>query len=109
MNMSLSIILFSFVEIEVPALMELLKFMYTNTLTTATHAGLLDILLVADKFEVASCMRYCSQQLSKLPMTCDFAHRYMDLPYSILHVDALQQLTDSVKQFIAVQFREIDK
>ncbi|WOH12239.1 hypothetical protein DCAR_0831741 [Daucus carota subsp. sativus] len=87
---------------EVPALMELLKFMYTNTLTTATHAGLLDILLVADKFEVASCMRYCSQQLSKLPMTCDFAHRYMDLPYSILHVDALQQLTDSVKQFIAV-------
>lgn len=83
--------------------------MYDNTLSTDTHSGLVNILLVADKFEVVSCMRYCSQQLSKLPMTCDFALRYMDLPYSVLHVDALQQLTDLVKQFIAVKFRDIDK
>lgn len=89
--------------------MDLLNFMYHNTLSTAAHSRLVDILLVADKFEVASCMRYCSQLLSELPITREFALRYMDLPYSVLHVDALQQLTNLVKLYIAVEFRDIDK
>lgn len=107
--MNLSVILFSLSEIEVAALMELLKFMYNNTLSMATHSSLVDILMVADKFEVASCVQYCSQQLSKLPMTLDFAFSYMERPYSALHVDALQQYTGLVKQFIAVQFRDLHK
>lgn len=89
--------------------MELLNFMYNNTLSMATHSSLVDILIVADKFEVASCMQYCREQLKKLPITLDFAFSYMARPYSALHVDALRQLTVLVKQFIAAQFRDIDK
>lgn len=107
--MNLSVILFSFFEIEVAALMELLNFMYNNTLSMATHSSLVDILMVADKFEVASCVQYCSQQPRKLPMTLDFAFSYIERPCGALHVDALQQYTVLVKQFIAVQFRDVYK
>ncbi|KAK1378165.1 Atpob [Heracleum sosnowskyi] len=95
---------------EEAALMELLNSMYINTLSTATHSGLLNLLMAADKYEVVSCMQmqYCSHHLSKLSMTCDLAVSYMNLPCSLLHVDALQQLTDLVKQFIVDQFKDIN-
>ncbi|KAK1378173.1 POZ/BTB containing G-protein 1 [Heracleum sosnowskyi] len=92
---------------EEAALMELLNFMYKNSLSTTTLSSLLDILMAADKYDVVSCTLYCSQQLSKLPMDCDLAFSYMDLPSSVLQAVELQQLTNSVKQFIAVQFRNI--
>jgi hypothetical protein len=49
--------------------MELLNFIYSNTLTATTALALLDVLMAADKFQVASCMRYCSRLLRNLPMT----------------------------------------
>lgn len=94
---------------EEAALMELLNFMYKNSLSTTTLSSLLDILVAADKYDVVSCIQYCSQRLSELPMNCDLAFSYMDLPCSVLQADALQQLTNSAKQFIAVQFRNIAK
>ncbi|KAK1369933.1 BTB/POZ domain-containing protein POB1-like [Heracleum sosnowskyi] len=94
---------------EEASLMELLNFMYNNTLSKTTLSSLLDILMLADKYDVASCMRYCSQQLSKLPMTCNFALSLLDLPSSVLQDVALQQLTHSAKQFIAFQFRNMKK
>ncbi|KAK1378168.1 BTB/POZ domain-containing protein POB1-like [Heracleum sosnowskyi] len=94
---------------EEAALMELLNYMYKNSLSTTTLSSLLDILIAADKYDVVSCMQYCSQQLSKHPMDCDLAFSYMNFPSSVLQAVALQQLTNSAKQFIGVQFRNIAK
>ncbi|XP_059662251.1 BTB/POZ domain-containing protein POB1-like isoform X2 [Cornus florida] len=94
---------------EEAALMELLNFMYSNTLSTTTPSALLDVLMAADKFEVASCMRYCSRLLRNLPMTCESALLYLDLPYSVLMADAVQPLTDAAKQFLAARYKDITK
>lgn len=91
------------------ALMDLLNFMYSNTLSTITPAALLDVLMAADKFEVASCMRYCSRLLRNLPMTCESALLYLDLPSSVLIADAVQPLTDAAKQYLAVRYKDITK
>ncbi|KAK1378182.1 BTB/POZ domain-containing protein POB1 [Heracleum sosnowskyi] len=94
---------------EETALMELLNFMYNNTLTTTRPSVLLDIFMAADKFEVASCIQYCSQRLNKLPMTCEFALSCLDRLSSVLLSDAFQRLADSAKQFIAVTFNDKNK
>lgn len=60
--------------------MELLKFMYKNTLSIITPPDLLDVLIAADKYEVGSCMRYCTKLFQNLPMSCDSALLYLDLP-----------------------------
>ncbi|PHT46560.1 BTB/POZ domain-containing protein POB1 [Capsicum baccatum] len=67
-----------------------------------TAPALLDVLMTADKFEVASCMRYCSRLLRNLPMTSESALLYLELPSSVLMADAVQPLTDTVKQFLAL-------
>ncbi|XP_016737113.2 BTB/POZ domain-containing protein POB1 isoform X1 [Gossypium hirsutum] len=94
---------------EETALLDLLSFMYSNTLSTTTPTALLDVLMAADKFEVASCMRYCSRLLRNLPMTCESALLYLDLPSSVLMADAVQPLTDAAKQFLAVRYKDITK
>ncbi|PWA73243.1 TRAF-like, SKP1/BTB/POZ domain, BTB/Kelch-associated [Artemisia annua] len=94
---------------EEAALMELLNFMYSNTLTVTTAPALLDVLMAADKFEVASCMRYCSRSLRNLPMTPESALLYLDLPSSVLMAEAVQPLTDAAKQFLAVRYKDITK
>ncbi|KAL6982035.1 hypothetical protein U1Q18_023652 [Sarracenia purpurea var. burkii] len=94
---------------EEAALMELLNFMYSNTLSTTTAPALLDVLLAADKFEVASCMRYCSQLLCNLPMTPESALLYLDLPSTVLMIDAVQPLTVAAKQFLAARYKDITK
>ncbi|XP_076924964.1 BTB/POZ domain-containing protein POB1-like isoform X2 [Bidens hawaiensis] len=94
---------------EEAALMELLNFMYSNTLTVTTAPALLDVLMAADKFEVASCMRYCSRALRGLDMTPDSALLYLDLPSSVLMAEAVQPLTDAAKQFLAVRYKDITK
>ncbi|KZV57665.1 hypothetical protein F511_03125 [Dorcoceras hygrometricum] len=94
---------------EEAALMELLNFMYSNTLTVTTAPAILDVLMAADKFEVASCMRYCSRLLRNLPMTPESALLYLDLPSSVLIADAVQPLTDAAKQFLASRYRDISK
>ncbi|XP_019160609.1 PREDICTED: BTB/POZ domain-containing protein POB1-like isoform X2 [Ipomoea nil] len=94
---------------EEAALMDLLSFMYSNTLSTTTPSALLDVLMAADKFEVASCMRYCSRLLRDLPMTCESALLYLDLPSSVLMAEAVQPLTDAAKKFLAARFKDITK
>ena len=64
-------------------LMVLLSFMYSGKLTTSEPALLLGILMAADKFEVRSCMRHCSQLLTSLPMTTESALLYLDHPCSM--------------------------
>ncbi|RVW43223.1 BTB/POZ domain-containing protein [Vitis vinifera] len=94
---------------EEAALMDLLNFMYSNTLSTTTPTALLDVLMAADKFEVASCMRYCSRMLRNLSMTCESALLYLDLPSSVLMAEAVQPLTDAAKQFLAGRYKDVTK
>ncbi|KAL7167651.1 hypothetical protein ACSBR2_038168 [Camellia fascicularis] len=77
---------------EEAALTDLLNFMYINTLSTTAPSVLLDVLMAADKFEVASCMRYCSRLLQNLPMTCESALLCLDLPSNVLMAEAVQPL-----------------
>ncbi|KNA11773.1 hypothetical protein SOVF_131930 [Spinacia oleracea] len=94
---------------EEDALNELLNFMYNNTLSANTAPALLDVLMAADKFEVASCMRYCSRQLRNLPMNPESALLYLDLPSSVLMAEAVQPLTDAAKQYLAERYKDITK
>ncbi|KAG8382173.1 hypothetical protein BUALT_Bualt05G0049200 [Buddleja alternifolia] len=94
---------------EEDALMDLLNFMYSNTLPRTTPTALLDVLMAADKYEVASCMRYCSRLLRNLPMTCESALLYLDLPSTVLMADTVQPLTDAAKQFLAARFKDLSK
>lgn len=89
--------------------MELLNFMYRNTLSINTARAILDVLMAADKFEVASCMRYCSRLLRKLPMTPESALLYLDLPTSVLLGEAVLPLTEAAKQFLATRYKDITK
>ena len=89
--------------------MELLNFMYSNTLSTTTEPVLLDVLMAADKFEVASCMRYCCRLLRNMPMTPESALLYLDLPFSVLMGEAVQPLTDAAKQYLASRYKDITK
>lgn len=83
--------------------------MYSKTLSASTPTALLDVLMAADKFEVASCMRYCSKLLRNLPMTCESALLYLDLPSTVLMAEAVQPLTDAAKQFLATHYKDISK
>ncbi|KAH7578008.1 hypothetical protein JRO89_XS01G0327700 [Xanthoceras sorbifolium] len=94
---------------EEAALMELLNFMYSNTLSTTTAPALLDVLMAADKFEVASCMRYCSRLLRNTPMTPESALLYLELPSSVLMADAVQPLTDAARQYLASRYKDMTK
>lgn len=94
---------------EEAALMELLNFMYSNSLSITTAPALLDVLMAADKFEVASCMRYCSRLLRNLPMTPESALLYLELPSSVLMAEAVQPLTDAAKHFLAGRYKDITK
>jgi len=89
--------------------MDLLNFMYSNTLSRTTSAAVLDVLMAADKFEVMSCIRYCSRMLGLMPMTCESALLYLDLPSNILTLDAIQPLVDTAKLFLATHYRDITK
>ncbi|KAF8108517.1 hypothetical protein N665_0108s0053 [Sinapis alba] len=94
---------------EEAALMELLNFIYSNTVSVTTAPALLDVLMAADKFEVASCMRYCSRLLRNMPMTTESALLYLELPSTILMAKSVQPLTDAAKQFLAARYKDITK
>uniref|UniRef100_M1E0R5 Atpob1 n=1 Tax=Solanum tuberosum TaxID=4113 RepID=M1E0R5_SOLTU len=79
------------------ALMDLLKFIYCNTLSTKTPIGLVNVLMAADRFEVASCM------------TTETALCYLDLPSEVFNVDAVKPLADVANLLIIRCFRDINK
>jgi hypothetical protein len=83
--------------------------MYSGKLNTTSPTHILDVLMAADKFEVASCMRYCSQMLRSLPMTTESALLYLDLPSSISIAAAVQPLTDAAKEYLANKFKDLTK
>ena len=94
---------------EEAAFMELLNFIYSNTLTSTSAHALLDVLMAADKFEVSSCMRNCSNLLRNLPMTTESALLYLNLPSSVSMAEAVKPLTDAAKEFLIVRYKDITK
>ncbi|CAA6671581.1 unnamed protein product [Spirodela intermedia] len=94
---------------EEAALMELLSYMYSGKLSTNNAPALLDVLMAADKFEVASCMRHCSKLLRNLPMTPESALLYLELPSSVSMASAVQPLTDAAKEYLATRYKDITK
>uniref|UniRef100_A0ACD6A2V9 Uncharacterized protein n=1 Tax=Avena sativa TaxID=4498 RepID=A0ACD6A2V9_AVESA len=87
--------------------MELLSFMYSGKLTTTQPTLVLDIMMAADKFEVLSCMRHCSQLLRSLPMTTESALLYLDHPCSISMAAEVQHVTDAAKEYLANKFKDL--
>ncbi|KAJ0444400.1 putative chromatin remodeling & transcription regulator BTB-POZ family [Helianthus annuus] len=94
---------------EEAGLMELLKFTYSNNLTVTHVHAVLEVLTVADKFDVPSCMKHCNRLLRNLQMTPETVSVYLDLPSSILMAEAFQPLTIAAKKFYAVHYKDITK
>lgn len=90
-------------------LMDLLQFMYSGRVQANTTSTVLDVLMAADKYEVATCMRHCSRLLRNLPMTPESALLYLDLPSSILLAEAVQPLTDAARTFLATRYKDITR
>jgi hypothetical protein len=89
--------------------MELLSFMYSGKLTTTQPAHLLDILMAADKFEVVSCTRLCSQLLTSLPMTTESALLYIEHPCSTSLAADVQRVIGVAKEFLANKYKDFDE
>ncbi|KAE9602404.1 putative chromatin remodeling & transcription regulator BTB-POZ family [Lupinus albus] len=62
---------------EEAAIIDLLNFIYTNTLDTTSPCAVLDVLMATGKFQVVSCMRYCSRLLQNMPMKPESALLYL--------------------------------
>jgi hypothetical protein len=91
------------------AFMDLLQYMYSVTLRARSTKELLDLLMVADKFQVASCVDWCSSVLQKLPMSKVTALLYIDLPQPLLTNGSVQSLVDTANKFLLEQFGDIEK
>ncbi|URD88614.1 BACK [Musa troglodytarum] len=89
--------------------MELLGFMYSGRLSPTSPALLVDVLIAADKFEVASCVRHCIKSLRSLPMTTESALLYLDLPSRVPMASAVQPLTDAAKAYLSDKYRDITR
>jgi hypothetical protein len=59
------------------AFMDLLQYMYSVTLRARSTKELLDVLMVADKFEVISSVDWCSTTLQDSPMSMENALVYI--------------------------------
>ncbi|KAL8539416.1 hypothetical protein ACS0TY_001146 [Phlomoides rotata] len=94
--------------LEEVSLMDLLKYVYSNNLPTTLHA-LLHLLVIADKFEVASCLRDCTRLLQNMPMTCESASFYLDLPPSLQTSHTVEPLIDAAKQFLVAHFKDFNQ
>lgn len=86
---------------EEAALMDLLQFAYSNKLSANTPTALLDVLMLADKYEFSPCITICGELLQKVPLNCELALSYVDLPSSVLAVESVSQLVAEAKKYLA--------
>ncbi|XP_058742579.1 BTB/POZ domain-containing protein POB1-like [Vicia villosa] len=89
--------------------MELLKFMYNDSLYVTSPPRLMDILMAADKFGVASCMRYCIRILLNIPITLEAALLYLDLPHSFLMTEVVWPLAIAAKKYLVARYKDVTK
>ena len=92
------------------AFMDLLQYMYEGTPPRACSTKeLFNVLMVAHKFQVTSCVEWCSSALQNSAMSTETALLYMDLPQSLLTNHSLKSLIDKAKKFILQQFGDMEK
>ncbi|KAK1284494.1 BTB/POZ domain-containing protein POB1 [Acorus calamus] len=92
-------------------LKELLRFMYKGRFSStdlSDHHSLLEILIIADKFEVIQCMKYCVQLLLKLPMTQESALLYLELPSSVSTNMEVQKLISASREHLVAHFSDTE-
>lgn len=65
---------------------------------------LLDVLMLVDKFEVVSCMRYCINLLLYQHISTEIALHIMDLPWIMEMVDEVLPLKNTAKLFLIKLF-----
>eukprot|EP00850_Spirogloea_muscicola_P023036 SM000324S12593 [mRNA] locus=s324:47434:50769:- [translate_table: standard] len=94
---------------EEEALLDMLQCMYEGRVKASSPAAVLDVLMIADKLQVVSCIRHCSKLLRDMPMTVPQALLYLDLPVSVRQAKAVQSLMDAARAFLASHFRDLSK
>ncbi|KAK1283175.1 BTB/POZ domain-containing protein POB1 [Acorus calamus] len=94
---------------EEASLMELLHYMYGRKLssTTESYGVLLDLLMLADKFQVVTCVRDCIEFLLKLNMTTESALLYLELPSCVLMCNEILALTDAAKNYLTKLYKNL--
>jgi hypothetical protein len=92
------------------AFMDLLKFIYNGTLEERSITELLDVLIVADKFDVTTCVNHCSRVLQNSPLTIESALLYQELPSAIVTNKRFRvSLIDAAKRFLIRYFNGFKK
>lgn len=89
--------------------MDLLKFMYINTFSARTSITLVDVVMVADKFEVVLCMRYCICFHLNQHISTEIALHILDLPCIMKMDDEVLPLKNVAKLFLTEHFKGIIK
>ncbi|KAK1286111.1 BTB/POZ domain-containing protein POB1 [Acorus calamus] len=92
--------------------MELLCFMYGGKLSstmTKSFVALLDLMFLADKFDVISCVGVCGQFLCYFPMTMESALRYLEIPPHILMRRGIQSLVEKAREFLVSHYKDLMK
>ncbi|KAK1264661.1 BTB/POZ domain-containing protein POB1 [Acorus gramineus] len=93
---------------EEDAFMEILNFMYGMTLSSRamkSSCTLFEVLMLADKFEIISCIEQCVQLLVDLPMTRESALSYFDIPMR----SEYQPLINEATRFLASCYEDLTK
>ncbi|KAK1264986.1 BTB/POZ domain-containing protein POB1 [Acorus gramineus] len=93
---------------EEDAFMEILNFMYGMKLMSTTMKcsyTLFTVMMLADKFEIISCVEQCVQLLVDLPMTREFALLYFDIPMRREHHPLINEAT----RFLASSYMDLTK
>ncbi|XP_064994749.1 BTB/POZ domain-containing protein POB1-like [Musa acuminata AAA Group] len=91
---------------EEAAFMELLSFMYRSELSATSPTLVVDVLIAADKFEVASCVGRCVKRLAHLHMTTKSALQYLNLPSRVSMARAVQPLADAAEEYLSNRNRD---
>ena len=91
------------------AFKDLLQYMYSGTLPERFPNELLDMLMVADRFEVTSCVDSCSGALQYSPMSMQTALLCIDLPQPLLTNVSVQSFVDRAKVFLLQEWGDIEK
>lgn len=90
--------------------MDLLQFIYKGTLEAHSTAELLDVLMVADKFDTKSCVDHCTRALQNSSLfSIESASLYLQLPPIMLTSPRFLQLTDAAKWFLILCFEHSEK
>ncbi|KAK1263300.1 BTB/POZ domain-containing protein POB1 [Acorus gramineus] len=99
-------------EIEVSekdVVMELLKFIYGKKLPSAiivSFPNLLGILMVAEKYDVPCCVRYCTRLLLELDMNLDTASYCLELSSNVSTSQAIKPIAKTAQEFLISRYEE---